>query len=222
MKIKFVSEVNHNRKLVITMPEMPTLLRINKQVGCFASGLIRLGENDSMQQFGHGRWLECAIASIDDDLEGIVGLGNSKRWAFVSAMVTKADDLRIKGGDLVHFLSYGAERTTFTILANKTSSKSPYIVKINFNLSIPTQYGTVIKPPAISIKKPDPHEQQYLEVAKTLAEKYPRYFPDATDLYPAKYDSQTNKLISGLIHLRKPKTLPKVTIKSFSKMFWKS
>lgn len=228
MKIKFVSEFNHNRKLVITMPEVPTLLRINKQVGCFASGLIRPGDNDSMQQFSRGRWLECAIASIDDDLEGIIGLGDSKRWAFVSAIIINAADTRIEKGDLIHFLSYGAERTTLTLLANKTKNSLPCIVRINFNLSISTQYKTVIRPPSISTRKHTNYELQYLEITKTLLSRYPDYFPAATSLYPAKYDCYTNKLVSGLVHL-KAQVAPKAkgilesnSLKRISSLFWRN
>lgn len=226
MKIKIVSEVNHNRKLVITMPEMPTLLRINKQVGCFATGLIEKHNRESMETYGRGTWLECAIAKFDDDLHGIVGMGESKQWGFVSAVVTRAEDARIQANSLVHFLTYGAERVSCARLEHENTHKVPHILRINFNLSIPTQHGTVIKPPSMSTHKPNEQELQYLEAAKIVAKDYPNYFPDAIDLYLAKYHAQTNKLTSGLVHL-KPSTVLKVrdssnstSLKRFSRLFW--
>jgi hypothetical protein len=84
----------------------------------------------------------------------------------------------------------------------------------------------VIKPPSIYTHRPNELESQYLKAAKVVAKDYPNYFPDATDLYPAKYHAQTNKLILGLVHLETPAT-PKVTnninsssLKRFSSLFW--
>lgn len=228
MKIELSSELYPSKKISITMPESPVLLRLNKQVGCFATGLIEKYNRESMETYGRGTWLECVIAKFDDDLHGIVGMGDTKQWGFVSAIVTKAEDARIQAGSLVHFLTYGAERITCTRLENKDTNKSPYILRINFNLSIPTQHRTVIKPPSISIHKPNELELQYLEAAKIAAKNYPNCFPDAIDLYPAKYHAQTNKLISGLVHLKTPAALKVVntpssaSLKRFSSLFWKN
>ncbi len=221
MKIEISSEPCPSKKISITMPESPVLLRLNKQVGCFATGLIEKYSRESIETYGRGTWLECVIVSIDDDLEGIVGLGDSKRWAFVSAIVINAADTRIKKGDLIHFLSYGAERTTLTLIENKTKNNLPRIIRIDFNLSIPTKYGTVIKPPSISTRKHTNYELQYLEITRTLLSRYPDYFPDAAKIYSARYNNQTLKLISGLIHLKSLETLPINTLRSFSKLFWK-
>ncbi|WP_009630143.1 hypothetical protein [Synechocystis sp. PCC 7509] len=226
MKIEFSSELHPDRKVSITLPESPFLLRLNKQVGCFATGLIEQYNHESMETYGRGKWLECAIAKFDDDLHGIVGMGESKQWGFVSAIVTRADDFRIEPGCLVHFLTYRAERISCTRLENENTRKVPYILRINFNLSIPTQHGKVIRPPSISKHQPNRIESQYLESAKSIVKNYPDYLPDATSLYPAKYNSQTNKLISGLVH-RKTLVVPKATnsinltsLKRFSKLFW--
>ena len=228
MKIELSSELYPDKILCITMPERPILLRLNKQNGCFATGLIEKCNRESMEIYGRGKWLECAITKFDDDLHGIIGMGDTKQWGFVSAIVTKAEDSRIQAGSLVHFLTYGAERITCTRLENKDTSKPPCILKINFNLSVPTQHGTVIRPPSISTHKPNRLELQYLEAAKVVAKDYPNYLPDAIDLYPAKYHAQTNKLISGLVHL-KTLAVPKVvntsnsaSLKRFSSLFWKS
>ena len=228
MKFDFNSELYPSRKIPITIPESPILLRLNKQVGCLASGLIEMGNRESMQNHGRGKWLECAIAKFDDDLHGVVGMGDTKQWGFVSAIVTKAEDARIQAGFLVHFLTYGVERITCIRLENRDTSKSPYILEINFNLSVPTQHGTVIRPPSISTHKPNELELQYLESAKVVAQDYPNYLPDAIDLYPAKYHAQTNKLISGLVRLKTPAVLKVVntsnsaSLKRFSSLFWKS
>lgn len=225
MKINLNLEHYPNRKILVSMPESPVLLRLNKQVGCFATGLIEPGNYNSMETYGRGKWLRCAIAKFDDDLHGIVGMGESKQWGFVSAIVTGAEDFRIEAGCLIHFLTYGAERINCARLGNENINKVSCILGIKFNLSIPTQYETVIKPPSISIIKPSARESQYLEAAKILVRDYPNYFPDATCLYPAKYHAQTNKLISGLVHL-KPSAVSKVnsnastSLKTFSKLFW--
>ncbi len=225
MKIEISSKLCLSENISITVPESPVILRLNKQVGCFATGLIEKYNRESIETYGRGTWLECAIAKFDDDLHGIVGMGESKQWGFVSAIVTRADDFRIEPGCLVHFLTYGAERISCARLGNKNINKVSYILRINFNLSIPTQHGTVIRPPSISTYKPNELEVQYLEAAKIAAKDYPNCFPDAIDLYPAKYHAQTNKLISGLIHL-KPSAVSKVkgntstSLKTFSKLFW--
>ena len=228
MKIELSSELYPDKILCITMPERPVLLRLNKQNGCFATGLIEKCNRESMEIYGRGKWLECAITKFDDDLHGIIGMGDTKQWGFVSAIVTKAEDSRIQAGSLVHFLTYGAEQVTCTRLENKDTNKSPYILRINFNLSIPTQHRTVIKPPSISTHKPNKREFQYLEAAKIAAKNYPNCFPEAIDLYPAKYHAQTNKLISGLMHLKTPAALKVVntsssaSLKRFSSLFWKN
>ena len=225
MKIELSSKLCPKKKISITMPESPVLLRLNKQVGCFATGLVEKYNHQSMETYGRGKWLECAIAKFDDDLYGIVGMGESKQWGFVSAIVTRAEDARIQAGSLVHFLTYGAERISCISLGHESTCGIAYILGINFNLSIPTQHGTVIRPPSISTHKPNELELQYLEAAKILAKDYPNCFPDAVDLYPAKYHAQTNKLISGLVDL-KPSAVPKVkgntsiSLKTFSKLFW--
>lgn len=192
MKIEINSEFFPNRKVSILLPESPILLRLNKQVGCFATGLIEKYNPQSMETYGRGEWMECAIAKFDDDLHGIVGMGGSKQWGFVSTIVTRAEDARIEAGSLVHFLTYGAERASCSSLGHESTCRIPSILRINFNLSIPTQHGTIIKPPSISTHKPNELEVQYLEAAKTLTKDYPDYFPDAIDLYPAKYYTQTN------------------------------
>lgn len=227
MKIEFNSELHPNRKASINLPESPLLLRLNKQVGCFATGLIEQYNHKSMETYGRGKWLECAITKFDNDLHGIVGMGESKQWGFVSAIVTRADDSRIEPGSLVHFLTYGAERISCARLENENTRKVPYILRINFNLSVPTQHGTVIRPPSISNHQPNCIESQYLESAKSIVKNYPNYLPDATSLYPAKYDSQTNKLISGLVH-RKTSVVPKNvdttnsnSLKRLSSLFWR-
>jgi hypothetical protein len=228
MKIEIRSELYPSKKISITMPENPVVLRLNKQVGCFATSLIEKYNCESMETYGRGRWLECAIAKFDDDLYGIVGMGESKQWGFVSAIVTRAEDARIGAGSLVHFLTYGAERISCTSLGHESTCKIPSILRLNFNLSIPTQHRTIIKPPSISTHKPNELELQYLEAAKILAKDYPNCFPDAVDLYPSKYHAQTNKLISGLVHL-KPSVVSKAinasnsaSLKRFSSLFWKS
>ncbi len=227
MKIAIDSEFYPGKKTFITMPESPVLLRLNKQVGCFATGLIEKYNCESMQTYGRGTWLECAIAKFDDDLHGIVGMGESKQWGLVSVIVTKAENARVQAGSLVHFLTYGAERISCAKLEHENTYKVPYILRINFNLSIPTQHGTVIRPPSISTRKPIHQELQYLEAAQIIIKDYPNYFPDAVDLHPAKYHAQTNELTSGLVHL-KPSTVSKVknnnnstSPKRFSRLFWR-
>ncbi len=227
MEIEISSEFCPSKKISITMSESPVLLRLNKQVGCFATGLIEKYNRKSMETYERGTWLECAIARFDNDLHGIVGMGESKQWGFVSAVVTRAEDARIQASSLVHFLTYGAERMSCARLEHENTRKVPHILRINFNLSIPTQHGTVIRPPSISTHKPNELELQYLEAAQIIIKDYPNYFPDAIDLYPAKYHAQTNKLTSGLVYL-KSSAVSKVrdnnnftSLKRFSRLFWR-
>ncbi|PSB28534.1 hypothetical protein [Chlorogloea sp. CCALA 695] len=226
MKIEFNSELYPNRKISITLPESPFLLRLNKQVGCFATSLIEKYNHKSIETYGRGKWLECAIAKFDGDLHGIVGMGESKQWGFVSAIVTDTKDKRIEIGCLIHFLTYGSERTIFARLANNIINKTQSILEIDFNQSIPTQHKTVIRPPSIYTRKPNERELQYVEAAHIIARDYSSYLLDATSLYPARYDNQNN-LISGLIHLKTP-TVPKnidtansVSLKKLSGLFWR-
>jgi hypothetical protein len=79
MKIEINSKLCLSKKIFITMPESPVILRLNKQVGCFATGLIEKYNRESIETYGRGTWLEYAIAKFDDDLHGIVGMGESKQ-----------------------------------------------------------------------------------------------------------------------------------------------
>ena len=79
MEIEFNLELHPNRKVSINLPESPLLLRLNKQVGCFATGLIEQYNHKSMETYGRGKWLECAISKFDNDLHGIVGMGESEQ-----------------------------------------------------------------------------------------------------------------------------------------------
>ncbi len=54
-------------------------------------------------------------------------------------------------------------------------SSVPQVIRMAFNRSVATQYGTTIKPPTISSRGVTGDESTYFEAAQSLAEKYPSY-----------------------------------------------
>lgn len=198
-----------HKEVTIGMPETPYMLRVNKQVGCFSIGNIEAGNIDSIQTFGRGKSLEFAIAACDTSLHGKIGkVKEEQNYAFVSAIVTNSDDARLPAGLLVHFLVYGYEARFFAMLAAELETSAifggarPQLIRMAFDKSIATQYGSTIKPPTILTKEATKEELPYFEAAQLIAEKYAQYLPDPTVLYPPTADPVTGEIVSGLIDRR--------------------
>lgn len=198
-----------HKDIKIGMPETPYILRMNKQVGCFAVGNIEAGNIDSITTYGRGKWIEFAIAQCDTDLIGKVGkTGEDKQWAFVSAVVVGAEDVRLPKGLLMHFICYGYEAKDFAMLAADAETSAifgdslPQIVRVEFNKSVATQYGSTIRPPSITVRNATKEQLPYFEAAQTIAEEYPQYLPDATTLYPPVADPISGEIVSGLVSRR--------------------
>lgn len=196
-----------HKEIKIGMPETPYLLRVNKQVGCFSIGNIEPGNIESINTYGRGKSLEFAIAACDTDLHGRIGkVKEDQQYAFVSAVVTASDDARLPKGLLVHFLIYGYEARFFAMLAAEVETAAifgnsiPQIIRIVFDKSISTQYGSTIKPPTISTRDVTKEELPYFEGAQMIAEQYEAYLPDATVLHPATADPVSGEIVSGLIN----------------------
>ena len=194
-----------HKDIKIGMPETPYLLRVNKQVGCFSIGNIEPGNIESINTFGRGKSLEFAITACDTDLHGRIGkVKEDQQYAFVSAVVTASDDARLPKGLLVHFLIYGYEARFFAMLAAEVETAAifgnsiPQIIRIVFDKSISTQYGSTIKPPTISTRDASIEELPYFEGAQMIAAQFPNYLPDAAALYPATADPVSGEVVSGL------------------------
>ena len=204
-----------HKKVTIGMPETPYLLRVNKQIGAFTVGNVEAGNIDSLNTYGRGKHLEFAIAGCDTSLYGRIGkVREDQEYVFVSAVVTASDDSRLPKGLLIHFLTYGYEARFFKMLAAESETAAifgdshPQIIRMVFDKSVATQYGTSIKPPSIFSRDANKEELTYFEAAQTIAEKYPAYLPNATVLYPAMADPQTGEVLSGLTRHRTLDLLP--------------
>lgn len=198
-----------HKKIKIGMPETPYLLRVNKQVGCFAVGNIEAGNIESINTYGRGKYLEFAIAACDTDLHGKIGkIKEEQQYAFISAVVTKSDSIKLPVGLLVHFVVYGYEARFFTTLAAEVETSSifgdsmPQIIRMVFDRSVATQFGTNIKPPTISVRDAVGDELIIFEAAQLIAVEYPTYLPDAIALYPPTADAVSGEVVSGLFRSR--------------------
>lgn len=207
-------QFTHN-KVTIGMPETPYLLRVNKQVGCFSIGNIEPGNIESINTFGRGKFLEFAIAACDTGLYGRIGkVKEDQQYAFVSAVITNSDDSRLPKGLLVHFLVYGYEARFFAMLAAEVETAAifggsrPQIIRMIFDKSIATQFGSTIKPPTILTKDTTKDELPYFEAAQLIVQEYPSYVPDATTLYPPNADQMSGELLNGLTRHKVIPSLP--------------
>ena len=194
-----------HKKVIIGMPETPYLLRVTKQVGCFSIGNIELGNIESLNTYERGKFLEFAIAGCDTDLHGKIGkVKEDQNYAFISAVVTNSDDVRLPKGLLIHFLVYGYEARFFTMLAAEVETAAifggnvPKIIRMVFDRSVSTQFNSIIKPPTISSRDATKDELTLFEAAQLIGEKYSGYLPDATALYPTMTDPKTGEVLSGL------------------------
>lgn len=197
------------------MPETPYLLRVNKQVGCFSIGNIELGNIESLNTYGRGKYLEFASAACDTDLHGRIGkVKEEQQYAFISAIVTASDDQRLPKGLLIHFLVYGYEARFLTMLAAEVETAAifdgsvPKIIRMVFNRSVATQHGTTIKPLTISSQDATLDELTLVEAAQLIEEKYPDYLPDATTLYLTSVDPVSGEVVSGLSRHKVISSLP--------------
>ena len=195
-----------HKKVTVGMPENPYLLRVNKQIGAFTIGNVEAGNIDSLNTYGRGKHLEFAIAGCNTSLYGRIGkVKEEQQYAFVSAVVTDSDDCRLPKGLVVHFLTYGFEAKFFTMLQAESEtaaifgSNKAQIIRMVFDRSVATQFGTNIKPPTISCRDAAKDELTYFQAAQLIAEKYPTYLPDAAVLYPPATDPISGELIGGLI-----------------------
>ena len=207
-------QFTHN-KAIIGMPETPYLLRVNKQVGCFSIGNIEPGNIESVNTYGRGKYLEFAIAACDTTLHGKIGkVKEDQQYAFISAIITNSDDLRLPKGLLIHFLVYGYEARFFTMLAAEVETAAIFggsqkqIIRMVFDRSVSTQFNSTIKPPTISSRDASKDELTLFEAAQLIGEKYPAYLPDATALYPINADFKTGEVLSGLTRSRLMPLLP--------------
>jgi len=201
-------QFTHN-KAIIGMPETPYLLRVNKQVGCFSVGNLEPGNIESLNTYGRGKSLEFAIAACDTTLHGKIGkVKEEQQYAFISAIVTASDDLRLPKGLLIHFLIYGYEARFFTMLAAEVETAAifggnvPKIIRMVFDRSVSTQFNSTIKPPTIASRDATKEELILFEAAQMIAEKYPAYLPNATTLYPINANPKTGEVLSGLTRHR--------------------
>jgi hypothetical protein len=207
-------QFTHN-KAIIGMPETPYLLRVNKQVGCFSIGNIEPGNIESVNTYGRGKYLEFAIAACDTSLHGKIGkVKEDQQYAFISAIITNSDDLRLPKGLLIHFLVYGYEARFFTMLAAEVETAAIFggskaqIIRMVFDRSVSTQFNSTIKPPTISSRDATKDELTLFEATQLISEKYPAYLPDATALYPINADLKTGEVLSGLTRSRLMPLLP--------------
>lgn len=194
-----------HKEIKIGMPETPYLLRVNKQVGCFAVGNIEAGNIESINTYGRGKYLEFAIAACDTDLHGKIGkIKEEQQYAFISAVVTASDSVKLPVGLLVHFVVYGYEARFFAMLAAESETASifgdamPQIIRMVFDRSVATQFGTNIKPPTISVRDAVGDELVLFEAAGMISAEYPTYLPDALALYPPTADAVSGEVVSGL------------------------
>lgn len=204
-----------HKKVTIGMPKTPYLLRVNKQVGCFSIGNIEPGNIESINTFGRGKFLEFAIAACDTGLYGRIGkVKEDQQYAFVSAIITNSDDSRLPKGLLVHFLVYGDEARFFATLAAEIETSAtfgdsrPQIIRMVFDKSIATKFGSTIKPPSIFSKDATKEEIPYFEGAQLIAEKHSNYLPDAAQLYPPSADPISGEVVNGLTRHRVVPLLP--------------
>ena len=198
-----------HKKVTIGLPESLYLLRLNKQVGCFSIGSIEAGNVDSITTYGRGKWIEFVIAQCDTDLHGKIGrIGEEKQWAFVSAVVVGAEDKRLPQGLLIHFICYGYEAKDFAMLAADAETAAifgdslPQIVRVEFNRSVATQFGSMIRPPSITVRNATKEQLPYFEAAQIISEQYSTYLPNAEQLYPATADPVSGEIVSGLFRQR--------------------
>ena len=156
------------------MPENPYLLRVNKQIGAFTIGNVEAGNIDSFNTYARGRFLEFVIAACDTELYGRIGrVKEDQQYAFVSAVVTSSDDSRLPKRLLVHFLIYGFEARFFKMLAAEVETAAifggsvPQIIRMAFDRSVATVYGTNIKPPTILSRDATKDELIFFEADRT-------------------------------------------------------
>ena len=200
-----------HKEQIIGMPENPFILRLNKQSGCFAVGLIAAGNMDSFATYGRGKSMEIALVKCDTNLSGRVSKLNKEdeAYTFVSGIVVSADDKRLPKGLLIHFLVKGYEAQFFNILAMEAETalifgeKPPtQILKIVFDKQIQTQYKSTIQPPTISVRNASKSELPLCEAADMILADYPQYLPDATTLYATSVDEKTGEVVTGLNRMR--------------------
>lgn len=193
-----------HKKTKIAMPESLYQLRINKQVGMFAVGMLDASEPASIATYGRGKWIEYVISNAETDLYGTIGKAKDKKWCVVSCVITAAEDKRLPAGLLLHFPIYGIESNDLSTMQAEAEIQaifgevSPKVIRMEFNKAVSTQYGSTIKPPVLSVRDCDKREQLYFEAAQIIPVEYPQFIPEATELFPPVYDDVTGKLISGL------------------------
>lgn len=188
----------------IALPETLYQLRINKQVGMFAVGILDGTDPNSIATYGRGKWIEFVIANAETNLFGTIGKAKDKKWAIVSAVITAAEDKRLPAGLLVHFPVYGFESNDLSTMQSEAEIQaifgkvSPKVIRMEFSKSVATQYGSTIKPPVLSVRDCDKKELVYFEASQSINVEYPQFIPEATELFPPVYDDVTGKLTSGL------------------------
>ncbi len=189
----------------IAMPKSLYQLRINKQVGMFAVGMIDASEPVSVTTYGRGKWIEFVIANCETQLYGTIGKAKNKKWAVVSAVITAAEDKRLPAGLLVHFPLYGFESNDFSTMQAEAEIQeifgeiSPKVIRMEFSKSVTTQFGSTIKPPVLSVRDCDKKKElPYFEAAQLINVEHPEAIPEALELFPPVYDDVTGQLVSGL------------------------
>lgn len=188
----------------VGMPSTPYVLRINKQVGMFAVGMLDSSDPGSLATYGRGKWIEFVVAACDCNLHGSIGKAENKRWAFVSGVVTKAEDKRMVPGLLFHFPSYGFESQDFSTMQSEAEiaeifgGVSPKVIRMEFSKSVSTKYGSTIRPPSLIIRDADKNETKYFNAAARIVSEFPNAIPDPLALFPPAVDSKTGVVTGGL------------------------
>lgn len=199
----------------IGLPKNMYLLRLNKQAGMFATSMVDITDATSVATYGRGKMIEFVIANCETGLFGTIAKAKDKKWAFVSAVITKAEDARLVPGMLLHFPVYGFESDDFNTMQSEAEIESifgeikPQVIRMEFNRQIGTQHGSIIKPPSISIRACDKRELKYFNAAQEIPLEYPQYLPDPVEIFPPIYED--GKLTSGLMRggiPLKPQMLP--------------
>ena len=186
----------------VGMPVAPYILRINKQVGMFAVGMLDAADPNSIATYGRGKWIEFVVAACDSNLYGSIGKAENKKWAFISAVVTKAEDKRLVPGLLLHFPSYGFESQDFSTMQSEAEiaeifgGVSPKVIRMEFTKSVSTKYGSIIRPPSLVARDADKNETKYFNAASRILMEFPQHIPDPILLYPRTVDDKG--VVSGL------------------------
>jgi hypothetical protein len=181
-----------DRESIITLTT-PLELRINKQIGMFAVGNIDPANPDSVADCGRGRSLEIAPILVTTGLFGTVGKAENKEWVHVSGSVVKSDvPKKLPRGLVVHFLLYGPEINTLKRLNAEAEladilgeDNDLPIIKIVFDRQVSTQYGSIIKPPTLSVRSAAKDELSLCKGAKKLPLSHPESLVNPLIQYPA-------------------------------------